>query len=284
MTLRRSSRQTRAGFTLVEILTVVSIIALLMSIMLPSLNHARNLARQSSTGKTIQALEAGLQMFHGDFDRYPDSSRRQDPITDYPTAGPNNMLSGAHWIARALSGYDSQGIDAPGHALDSTATLLWETLKTADRRDRYFDQDKVIVRDSDSRFAATTGHPSTGRQVIVDAFGNPILYYRAWPKAHDPANPIHSVYRGNDNTEITAWDFASKGRPHMIANPIRFEEYLHSPSVHEASDTIKAVKESTFVLISAGVDGVYGGLVPSHHPSHPDAEMCVPGDDVTNFR
>jgi prepilin-type N-terminal cleavage/methylation domain-containing protein len=78
------SRRRRPGFTLVELLTVVAIISLLIGILLPSLSRARDQAKRLRTAALLDAIGKGIEMFHGDFKQYPDSSARVDPITDWP--------------------------------------------------------------------------------------------------------------------------------------------------------------------------------------------------------
>ncbi len=60
----------RNAFTLVELLVVVAIIALLLGILLPSLNMARNLARQTKAMSACKQLMLGYTMYHGDFSNH----------------------------------------------------------------------------------------------------------------------------------------------------------------------------------------------------------------------
>lgn len=62
---------TRKGFTLIEILVVVAIIALLISILLPSLKKARDQAKEVVCRSNLKQLGLLVQYYQQDFDGYP---------------------------------------------------------------------------------------------------------------------------------------------------------------------------------------------------------------------
>src|SRR5450756_773772 len=59
-------RLRRNGFTLVELLVVVSIIALLVAILLPSLTQARELARRVACAANLSAMGKGWMLYWTD--------------------------------------------------------------------------------------------------------------------------------------------------------------------------------------------------------------------------
>ena len=69
MALDRSSR--RVGFTLIELLVVVAIIALLISILLPSLSKARAQARSSLCASRISQLCKAVLVYADDYEETP---------------------------------------------------------------------------------------------------------------------------------------------------------------------------------------------------------------------
>jgi prepilin-type N-terminal cleavage/methylation domain-containing protein len=204
-----------SGFTLVEVLTVVAIIALLVAILLPSLSKAQSQARNVKVAALLDSIGKALEMFHNDFSHYPDSRVRRDPIA---WEGWNDLrdkqLSGAHWLARGLFGHDMAGVDAGGYTMmDASAegpglpqTLgsrlltresLLEGGHHAGRKGAYM-EGEILALDTDRRrFPGTspldTAKPGnfkyrpTGRPVVHDGvYGSPILYYRANPTARQP--------------------------------------------------------------------------------------------------
>ena len=81
--------RSRSGFTLVELLVVISIIALLISLLLPALTQAREAARQVQCMSNLRQLTIAGAVYASDYEGYASDGFRaeyeSDPLHDYLT-------------------------------------------------------------------------------------------------------------------------------------------------------------------------------------------------------
>jgi len=98
------ARYRRRGFTLVELLVVIAIIGVLVSLLLPAVQAAREAARRTQCISQLKQIGLAVQNFHGAKNLIPDSHT-------FHTDGRNSYLghlSGRGWITITLPFLEQQ--------------------------------------------------------------------------------------------------------------------------------------------------------------------------------
>ena len=70
---RRPTAWTSAGFTLIEMLVVMTLIALLLTLAVPRYFHSLDTGRVTVQRQNIATIRDAIDKFYGDLGRYPDT-------------------------------------------------------------------------------------------------------------------------------------------------------------------------------------------------------------------
>jgi prepilin-type N-terminal cleavage/methylation domain-containing protein len=108
---KMKTEKKKKGFTIVELLTVMSIIALLLGLLVPALNQVRRIAKDTRQKAQFHSIDVALETYVGEMEQYPDSSMRPDPNA----GGVSPFTVGAQHLAEALLGRDLLGFDPWTH-------------------------------------------------------------------------------------------------------------------------------------------------------------------------
>jgi prepilin-type N-terminal cleavage/methylation domain-containing protein len=224
-----SRRADRAGFTLVELLVVLFIIALLAALLLPAVSAVRQNSKVASTKHLLSSLEIACGGYKEDLQGFPPSSVAIGSLVPADQDNDMETWQGAELLALHLVGaltgiYDGNGSVAGTPDADHTMGrgILFRRGGRESVHGPYVDLARselsttifvdIAVNDESGTFP-----PSPARfPPFLDDFGGVIAYHRAGSIQNmavgdaDDASPL-GVYRYEDNAAVYATSPGANG-------------------------------------------------------------------------
>ena len=273
--VKQSNR--KAAFTIIELLTVMSIIVVLISVLVPALSKVRRYAKKVKQLAQFNSMQSAIELFSNENDGYPPSGALD---------GTGQSYCGAMKLCEAMMGLDLLGFHPDSvfraDGLDATGTrpiylptqnnrkarmgtlLQFENANAYRLVDIYgpgntasFNENAFVLCD------VYTRDKRTGRKT-----GMPILYYKADTSnnMHDPNNfpPRISDSNGNiynywDNQRLVElgkpWEEAGKASTHDLVNWARFYRNTRNNQIITVQQPFRT---DSYILLSAGFDAEYG--------------------------
>lgn len=161
----------RNAFTLVELITVISVIVILFGLVVGGYTYADRSSKRSRSEITIKAARSGLESYKEKFGSYP---RPANPDTTVAVADKSYIAGGGACLYQALSGDGSDQIDGVTDGVPSDGNL--DDTETAN----------LVMNDMPRELWMTLD----GLYFMADGFGHPIRYIKSAPTvASTPGEP-----------------------------------------------------------------------------------------------
>ncbi len=154
----------REAFTLIELITVITIIALLFSLVVGGFTYADRYSKRSKTEITIKAVRSGLENYKEEFGSYP---MPNSPDSIVEIANKAYIVGGAACLYQALS----------GDGFDQIQGAQGRGTSNSDGNIDDYEAKNVMLKDLPRELWAKSGD----YYFIIDGFGHPIRYIKAAP-------------------------------------------------------------------------------------------------------
>ena len=274
--VKQSNR--KAAFTIIELLTVMSIIVVLIGVLVPALSNVRKYAKKVKQLAQFNSMQSAIELFSNENDGYPPSGALD---------GTGQPYCGAMKLCEAMMGRDLLGFHPDSvfraDGLDATGTRdiylpTQNNLKARMGTLLQFKNANAYRLGADIYGPGNTAPFNENAFVLCDVYtrdmrtgkktGMPILYYKADTSnnLHDPNNfppqisdSMGNIYNYWDNHALVGlgkpWEDPGKASTHDLANWARFYRNTRNNQITTVS---RPFRTDSYILISAGFDAEYG--------------------------
>lgn len=275
-----SQTRTRKAFTIIELLTVMSIIVILIGLMVPALNKVRRYATDVKQKAQFNSMNAAVELFNNEFGGYPSSTALD--VMGEPYCGAMKLCEAL--MGQDLLGFHSNsvlrrdGMDAQNALQLYPVVSPMPASNLAARRGPFLPAESANAYRMEDIYGTNVTPFLPQTFVLCDVYerqmrstvktGMPILYYKADTanNFHDPnlaPTPVDSkgnIYNYWDNQVLITlgkpWlPAGGTSAPHQFEQPERFYKNTRSDKI---VTTQRPYRADTYILLSAGWDGDYG--------------------------
>ncbi|MFH1883016.1 MAG: hypothetical protein ABIL62_09945 [Planctomycetota bacterium] len=272
--IKQSNR--KAAFTIIELLTVMSIIVILIGVLVPALSNVRKYAQKVKQMAQFNSMQSAIELFNNEHDGYPPSGALD---------GAGQPYGGAMKLCEAMMGRDLLGFH-PDSAFRA------DGMDAAGGRDIYLQSKENL----NARLGPFLQLDNANAYMLVDIYGSgqtapfqenvfvlcdvytrqmrtgiktgmPVLYYKAETSnnLHDPntaptpRDNMGNIYNYWDNHALAnlgkPWEEPGKATTHSLSEPARFYRNTRNEKILTIR---RPYRTDSYILISAGYDGEYG--------------------------
>jgi type II secretory pathway pseudopilin PulG len=272
--VKQSNR--KAAFTIIELLTVMSIIVILIGVLVPALNNVRKYAQKVKQMAQFNSMQSAIELFNNENDGYPPSGAMD---------GAGQPYCGAMKLCEAMMGRDLLGFhpDSAFRADGMDAAGVRDIyLPTADNLRARMGTLLQFENANAYRLVDIYGSGQTAPFqenvfVLCDVYtrqmrtgiktGMPVLYYKAETSnnLHDPntaptpQDNMGNIYNYWDNHALVnlgkPWEESGKAMTHSLSEPARFYRNTRNDKIITMR---RPYRTDSYILLSAGYDGEYG--------------------------
>lgn len=169
----------RRGFTVIELLVVVAIIAILVALLLPAVQQAREAARRTQCRNNLKQIALALHNYHDQFGTFAPGwvYDAQRPAADAPTncwgwsasilphIGQAPLYDQLNFHAGFRGGLDASGANSPLGTTGAEGTVIAVFRCPSDTG-----ADHVVSQDGTMKFGARSSYPGVNGGFLLDMF------------------------------------------------------------------------------------------------------------------